>query len=387
MCLTPCFIHETDHQSLSLLAKLDLEFLSCTYEEALDTCQNTTSFNKLNILHYNVRGISNKQRELGDLLRNCGGKEIHIATINETWLKPSNDKQIKIQGYDFLGIPHQNRKGGGVGFLINNNLRSRILPISQNYESFECCALQLKLVHEFVIIVTLYHPPNTVISKFLGEYEQLLLWLKSLRKTLIIGYDHNMDFLKSMTHRSTEAFVHLNLDNGLIPCIMKPICITKETATLIDNVFVSSCLSDRITSSIVVNDMSDHLPCKLTINNMFPLKNKAVTQEIRKVTNIKVKCMVRELKSTDWTFLGEREDMTSSNELFDKFASILNDCIECNILVQTIIWKRLKPSHPWLHPNLCRCIYTCKKLYASAIQKRGECYKLEHLCTLSQCSK
>ena len=369
MCLTPRLIHETDHQSFSLLAKLDLDFLSCTYDKTFDTCQNTSKDEELNIVHYNVRGLSNKQRELGDLLSNCSGKEIHIATINETWLKPSNDKQIKVQGYNFLGKPLLNRKGGGVRFLINKKLRCRILPISQNFASFECCALELKLVYESVIIVTLYRPPNTAISDFLDEYEQLLLWLKSLRKTLIIGCDYNMDLLKSMTHCSTEAFVDLNLDNDLIPCIMKPTPITKETATLIDNVFVSSCLSERITSSIVVNDMSDHLPCKVTINNMFPLKNKTVTQEIRKVTKKMVKCMIGELKSTDWTFLYEREDMTSCNEVFNKFAGILNDCIDRNIPVQKITRTRLKPSCPWLHPNLCKCINTCKKLYAAAIQK------------------
>ena len=169
-----------------------------------------------------------------------------------------------------------------------------------------------------------------------------------------------MDLLKSMTHHSTEVFVDLNLDNNLIPCIMKPTHITKDTPTLIDNVFVSSWLSERITSSIVVNEISDHLPCKVTINNMFPLKNRAVTQEIRKVTKKKVECMIRELKSTDWSFLCEREDMISCNKVFNKFAGILNDCIECNIPVQKITRKRLKPSHPWLHPNLCKCINTCK---------------------------
>ena len=150
---------------------------------------------------------------------------------------------------------------------------------------------------------------------------------------------------------------------------MKPTRITKDSATLIDNVFVSTCLSDRITSNIVVNDMSDHLQCKLTINKMFPLKNKAVTKEIRKVTKKKVKCMVKELKSTDWTFLSENDDMKSSNELFNKFGSILNECIERNIPIQKITQKTLKPSSPWLHPNLCKCINTCKQLYAVAIQK------------------
>ena len=211
MCLTPHFTHKTDHPSFSLPAKLDLDFLKCTYDKAFDNIQNTTADDELNILHYNVRGLSNKQKELGDLLSNCSGKEIHITTINKTWLKPSNDKQIKVQGYDFLGIPCPNKEGGGVRFLIHNKLRCRILPINLNFAKFECYALELKLVHESVIIVTLYRPPYSTISNFLEEYEWLLLWLKSHKKTLIIGCDHNMDLLKSMMHHSTEVFVTMNM--------------------------------------------------------------------------------------------------------------------------------------------------------------------------------
>ena len=60
MCLTPHLLLASDHQSFSLPAKLDLDFLSCTYENVSDISQNITTDDELNILHYNVRGISNK---------------------------------------------------------------------------------------------------------------------------------------------------------------------------------------------------------------------------------------------------------------------------------------------------------------------------------------
>ena len=65
----------------------------------------TTADDELNILNYNVRGLLNKQKELGDLLSNCSGKEIHIATINETWVKQNNSHRIAVQGYKYVGIP------------------------------------------------------------------------------------------------------------------------------------------------------------------------------------------------------------------------------------------------------------------------------------------
>ena len=37
----------------------------------------TTTDDELNILHYNVRDLLNKEKELGDLQSNCGGKNTY----------------------------------------------------------------------------------------------------------------------------------------------------------------------------------------------------------------------------------------------------------------------------------------------------------------------
>ena len=148
------------------------------------------SDDELNILHYNVRGLLNKQKELGDLLSNCGGKEIHIATINETWLKENNSHRINIQVYNYVGIPRIGKKGSGVGFLINNNLHSRVmttdLPV---IESFEYCILEVKLSNESLLTVTLYRPPCSNTKVFLKEYESFLSWLQNQKKLIILGCD------------------------------------------------------------------------------------------------------------------------------------------------------------------------------------------------------
>ena len=61
-------------------------------------------------------------------------------------------------------------------------------------------------------------------------------------KELVIGMDHNMDLLKSHEHCCTQQFLDILLDNGLIPTITRPTRITKTSATLIDNVFISRML-------------------------------------------------------------------------------------------------------------------------------------------------
>ena len=77
-----------------------------------------------------------------------------------------------------------------------------------------------------------------------------------------------MDLLKYRTHRLTEEFLDSNYDKNIHQTISRPTRITKNSATLIDNIFISEDLLDNYKSGILVNDMSDHLPCLLTIQNI-----------------------------------------------------------------------------------------------------------------------
>ena len=63
--------------------------------------------------------------------------------------------------------------------------------------------------------------------------------LKPEKKDIILGMDHNLDLLKSNVHTETQTFLDVNFDNHLFPCITRPTRITKTSATLIDNTFIS----------------------------------------------------------------------------------------------------------------------------------------------------
>ena len=78
--------------------------------------------------------------------------------------------------------------------------------------------------------------------------------------TIIIGLDHNLDFLKSTQHTLMNDFIQSKLDFGLVPTINRPTRITQLSATLIDNIIVSQNLCGSFVSSVLVNDISDHLP-------------------------------------------------------------------------------------------------------------------------------
>ena len=119
-----------------------------------------------------------------------------------------------------------------------------------------------------ILVCSLYRPPNTKSQEFLKQYK---LMLETIRKThkgeIIIGMDHNLDLLKASTHKDTQEFLDLNFEQKILPCITRPTCNTKITATLIDNVFISQYLHNSFDSCVLINDISDHMPSIVNIHD------------------------------------------------------------------------------------------------------------------------
>ena len=130
--------------------------------------------------------------------------------------------------------------------------------------------IEVKCRCKNILLVSIYRPQNTPIPEFLNEYDSLLNKLNNIKEyDVIIGIDHNLDLLKSNNHRQTQKCIEINLDQNFLPCITKPTRITKTTATLIDNIFISQNLQGKHDSKILIEDLSDHLPSLLTLSGHF----------------------------------------------------------------------------------------------------------------------
>ena len=114
-----------------------------------------------------------------------------------------------------------------------------------------------------------YRVPNTNQLQFLKEYKTLLNTVCSQEGHVIIGMDHNLDLLKNTVHKNTQEFLELNLGWRLLPCISKPTRITHSTTTLIDNIFRTVDLHGSCKSYILIDDISDHMPCLTILNDVF----------------------------------------------------------------------------------------------------------------------
>ena len=118
----------------------------------------------------------------------------------------------------------------------------------------------------------------------------------------IVGLDHNLDFLKAYSHSQTNDFIQYNLDLGMMPVITRPTRITKLSATLIDNIIVSQNFCGRYVGSILVNDMSDHLPTICVINTFTAtIGREKATITSRDTRPKNIIALKTQLLNHDWT--------------------------------------------------------------------------------------
>ena len=213
--------------------------------------------------------------------------------------------------------------------------------------------------------------PFNVLEVSLPDYKQLVQNLNNVKNCdVIIGTDHNLDFLKSGWHMDTQNFIELNLDSNLLPCITRPTRITKSTATLIDNVLISKNLQGKQDSKIIITDISDHLPSIVTISGNILEKKQKIEIISRKINDKTIQAIMDVLAGHDWESDFCNEDVNSNFTLFhDRLLSTLNKMApECKIKLTNKQSKR----EPWIGPSLLKCCTKQHKYFKQALKSKDD---------------
>ena len=367
-------VHNIDRGSDNLGRKVynllgpDLDvFDSCDYiDSAPDKSQGS-----LSIVQINIRGIYSKKSELIDLLDNVlENNQPDAILISETWLTPKSP-DIIVPGYRFIHKPRLHKRGGGVGILLTDNIRYKLVSgIKFKSVEYESCFTELLLRNgESMLIGSIYRPPNTNIPLFDEEYNEILCSIKKRNyKYTVIGMDHNLDFLKSHLHHGTEKFIQTNLDHMMYPTITRPTRISHTSATLIDNIFISQNLCGTFYSGIIPNDMSDHLPSICVIDSV-QCPRKAPVKILSRDTRKRNLDLLRSgLVNVDWSVVTEQHDVNNSME---KLHGILQDKVEKYIPEREHVVKGSKiRREKWVSPGILHSINYCKKLYKKTLSAK-----------------
>ena len=131
---------------------------SCDYIEIEEANNTNTEIHDLIIMQINTRGLIGKQKELSRLLFDILGESVLDAVILcETWLTQESEKRVSFPGYTYYGIPRKHKKGGGVGFLLRDNLKFNPKLLCEDSETeCESCFVEISLNNNKILLGSLY---------------------------------------------------------------------------------------------------------------------------------------------------------------------------------------------------------------------------------------
>ena len=344
----------------------------CEYVSVTET-KDGIDHNSLACIQWNARGLISKQELLSKFLLECdGNKKIDLIILSETWLTRNNSNRVNIPGYTFVGNNRTSKKGGGVGFLISDMITYNVrkdLHISSDI--LENITIEIKLGYT---ACSLYRPPNTDAKEFNNLFLDYLANYGKLAKKqeIIIGLDHNLDFLNRDKHAPTQLFIEQILDNDLVPVITKPTRITKNSATLIDNVLLSKGLSLEEKSCIIETDLSDHLPSLVVIPNVYNKKCEPLEITTRDITPSKLLELNNMIDQKVQLPTTDRSVDENFNLLHDQLLDCINEV--CPEKIITIPAKRVI-REPWISKGLIKCSSKQLVLYRAFLHDK---------CTLTE---
>jgi len=136
-------------------------------------------------------------------------------------------------------------------------------------------------------------------------------------KILILGVDLNINLLKMYNHVPTCDFLTILMARFVYPIVTKPTRITKYSATLIGNIFVTG-LFHNIRKSVIFDDISDHFPILLHLKLTAKVTSQIVNPVKRFINPINSTKFKEAICQIDWSVFITKcsYNGVSSNELF-----------------------------------------------------------------------
>ena len=343
---------------------------NCNYYESSCIDQLDGNQFKLKILHLNIHSIPSKIDDLKNLLYKLDKANCHIDLVMlcETFLNDLNKSDFQIDGYSLVESHRKIKSRGGVALYVNNKFNFKVRSDLSIFDEglFKSIFIEIASPKKSIIAGEVYRVPNTPENLFIEKYNSIIEQVSNENKDLVISTDQNLDYLRVNSHTNTANFLNSNLSNGIIPSITKPTRITRNTATLIDNIYIKCQSAYNSKSAILVSDISDHFPCILLLDKEVKRSKNPIVVKKRKITNHVINQIKESLTNFNWSIL-ENLDVndayktlsTKIEKLLDQFAPI------CSVKVpnKNII------NEPWMTPGLLRSSFTLENLFKKSLGK------------------
>ena len=356
----------------------------CDYTE-LDECNNLNPNNyNLIVMHLNIRSVLCHQQELCQLIRSTEKKNsrIDVILLCETFLSSKTKSMVNIPGFSHICNYRKSKKGGGISILLHEGIpykcRSNLDIFKEGLTESVFAEIRSKNGKQ-IIIGSMYKPLNVNIDQYSNNLSTIVNKIRSatggLTPEIIIGMDHNINLLNSATHLPTHNFMETLSNLNLHPTITRPTRITHHSATLIDNIFISELLHRNFESSILIEDISNHLPLLTMLKQTRLLNSEPLEFNSRCLNDEKLKHVNNILMNVDWIGLLTG---TTSNQKFNQFSDKVD-----SVLDQVAPIKKVKIStkkrfiEPWMTRSLALASEKKLKLYKKTLSATCTEYEIK----------
>ena len=222
----------------------------CKYY-SINEFQNLKQNKNFNIFHNNINGLETKFELLHNFFANCD-LDLDVIAITETSNQDINNEfktNIKIAGYKDYSTSTISNNGGTTMYLKSNLDTNERIDLKIKHKHYESVWVELKnKKNKNVVCGTIYrhpHDTNDIFIDFLIQLENTLKKLSKENKIIYLCGDFNSDLLKYENVNNDRTFYDLLSSFGLFPMILLPTRVTKDSATIIDNIFTNN-LSNSI---------------------------------------------------------------------------------------------------------------------------------------------
>ena len=352
---------------------IDSNHLNVLYPNLNDTetskYYDSNSFNELNInsnkdlvlLNLNIRSLS-ANYDLFQGFLNLFNKQFGIISLTESWLNNDNKQLFKLSGYnDFHSLRNDGRRGGGLSMFISEKYNAKpIHKYSISLPFIETLFVEISKENSKVLIIAVYRPPKADINQFLDKFINLINDSALKYDEIILTGDFNVNLYNYETDNNASNFINTLASHSLIPIITKPTRVTDNSASIIDNIFLSN--PSNFTSGVIVADISDHFPVFVIKHNFLIQqdKNQNVNISFRVINETTINNLCESLESCDFSTFIDQDDCSLS---LDNLTNIINDSYKscCPLKNKTLSYKDYKK--PWITDGIIKYIKQRQNFY------------------------
>ena len=312
---------------------------------------NINPHSDLLLLSFNIRSLS-ANFDLFNGFSHLLDKKFDIMCFTESWLKDSNKCIYNMEGYnDFHNLRNNDRRGGGISVYVSNSYNTKLISKCTIIEKYiETLFIEISEQNKKILVATIYKPNKSDDNLFI---EKLISLINSCARNnydeIVLNGDFNFDLFKQEENGVVLKFLNSLSSVSLIPVITKPTRITDQTATLIDNIFISNPIN--FTSGIIISDISDHYPIFINIKDIFSNKSDNPNMNIKfRLINDENSCnFYLNVSSYDFSAISDSNDCASA---LDNLTTIIDHEYKSCFPLKTKTISYKDHIKPWISKDI-----------------------------------